>query len=182
MTGLRKRSDDVCTARDEATRVIIAMAVLGIAALSSGCPGELEDPQRFIVGSTSTTCETGLDVERDLFAARCGASGCHGATDPSADLDLASPGVASRLVGVASSGCGSALLIDPANPTGGVLLDKLTLPQCGARMPLLDDALAPDELACVRGWVAFVAGAGDGMGARDGGMPADAGVADGGAR
>ena len=156
--------------------VVATMAAAG--ALFAGCPGDLEDPARFLVGSTSgMTCDDGLDVERDLLAARCGASGCHGGANPSADLDLASPDVASRLVGVASTGCGAALLIDPANPTGGVLLEKVTAPECGARMPVLDDPLPPAEIACLQSWVAMVAGGGS-MTTRDGGMP----PADGGAR
>ena len=67
-------------------------------------------------------------------------------------LDLESPGVQSRLVGMCAQGGG--LLIDPAEPSRSVLYEKLTpTPPFGARMPLGKAPLDPVTLACVLAWV-----------------------------
>jgi hypothetical protein len=71
-----------------------------------------------------------------------------------ADLDLVSPCVADRLIGVAST-CNGKLLVDPARPSSSFLLEKLetTKPECGgASMPF--GALLPaSNIACVTRWV-----------------------------
>ena len=87
----------------------------------------------------------------------------------SQNLDLQSPGVAARLVGVAASGGG--LLIDPTDPSQSVVYTKLTAtPPFGSRMPLgmvpLDDAM----LACVLSWVSQQMGSAGGDDAADAGV------------
>jgi hypothetical protein len=120
------------------------------------CPGQLEDPERFRGGIVS--CDE-LDVALDLLAPRCGGDACHGVPDtsPAAGLDLESPGIEGRLVGVESA-CDDRLLIDPADPEGSYLLEKLyPQPSCGAQMPLGGEALSAQELDCVHGWVSGLA-------------------------
>jgi hypothetical protein len=88
-----------------------------------------------------------------MFVETCGVAGCHDATTKAEALDLASPGVASRLVGVAAAE-GAGLLIDPTTPARSVVYTKLLAnPPFGARMPTgtpLDDA----TIQCVLAWVA----------------------------
>jgi hypothetical protein len=96
-------------------------------------------------------CPEGTDALA-LLVARCG--DCHDAQDRAKGLDLVTPGVAARLVGVKSA-CGDKLLLDPSGPTAaGQLLDKLRGPvaNCGAQMPYGMPPLTAQEKACVAAW------------------------------
>lgn len=94
------------------------------------------------------------DVVARIFVPSCGGTGCHGATGPQQDLDLVSPGVAGRVVGVLGIGC-SAVLADPANPEASLIYQKLSpTPPCGSPMPLARPALSDDDVACVLTWIA----------------------------
>jgi hypothetical protein len=85
-------------------------------------------------------------------------SGCHSAADKVQGMDLESPDLASRLVGVSATE-GSGLLIDPSNPTASVLYTKLTLvPPFGSRMPLGEKPLDDSTTACVLAWISENAG------------------------
>ena len=93
-------------------------------------------------------------------ATKCGSAICHGgqATSPAAHLDLTSPGVEHRLVGVASESCPGELRIDPDAPDESFLLGKITEPPaaCGDRMPIVG-ILSTNEIACIRAWIHGVA-------------------------
>ena len=124
--------------------------LLVFASLLAGCPGDLEDPDRFLDGGTFT-CP---DITGELFVDRCGGSICHSGAEPAAGLDLVSPGVVSRLVDQKGRDC-PGILVDPVDPEGSLLYDKL-LPNtaCGSPMPLGRPMLSQAELACVRDWIA----------------------------
>lgn len=123
-------------------------ALVLAAALGAGCAGELDHPERF------ADCAPGY-VEQ-LFQASCSGGGaCHDGSEPEAGLDLVTPGVATRMLGVASvqETCDGAPLVDPA---GGehLLLQKLEdAPPCGARMPFGEAKLSGADLECVRRWI-----------------------------
>jgi hypothetical protein len=143
-------------------RMVSWVSALGVAlGLLTGCPGKLDDKGRFVAyeaahregGAEVTGNGACGDVVTRIFVPRCGDGGCHSATDPQQDLDLVSPGVASRVVGVASQGC-AALLVDPDDPKSSLIYQKLaTKPPCGAQMPLARIPLSPAEVACVLGWI-----------------------------
>jgi hypothetical protein len=122
-----------------------------------GCPGDLHDPERF---EGVLVCRSGIDVEL-IFSNRCGGSICHGGNslDPAGGLDLTSPGLPQRLVGVAARECDGFLRVDPHDPDRSFLLGKLIDPPagCGDRMPLVG-MLSPAEIACVRAYVHSIAG------------------------
>jgi hypothetical protein len=162
-----------------------AIALAGILALTAGCPGTLDDPAAFLdaarageLAADGGTSEGGAncpDVPQAVFTANCALAGCHDAQSKMQGLDLQSPDVASRLVGVPATE-GPGLLIDPSAPSSSVLYLKLTaMPPFGARMPLagkLDDA----TIACVLAWITEQANAGGGSdagGDLDGGPAAD---------
>jgi len=157
--------------------------VLG-ALLLVACPGTLENKERFLVdagsagkvgtagtgGGDSAPSDAGSDAGADpdagpnlgpcgdvverIFVPSCGGTGCHGATGAQQDLDLVSPGVAERVVGVSGLGC-SATLADPANPEASLIYQKLSpTPPCGSPMPLARPALSDEDVACVRAWIA----------------------------
>ena len=128
---------------------------------ATGCPGTLADKERFLVdGAMSTDTGGDLpgnacgDVPTRIFVAQCGGSGCHGATAPQQGLDLESPDVATRVVGVPAVSC-AATLANPADPATSFLYTKLAVkPPCGAQMPLARPPLSSADAACVLSWIA----------------------------
>ncbi len=125
------------------------LAVLLI--LVGACAGEIDNPARF------ADCPPGY-VEQ-VFQSKCG--DCHGANEPDANLDLASPGVDMRVRGMESLGmCEGRVLVDTM---GGdhLMLEKLEdKPTCGSPMPLGKPKLSAADHECVRRWVEDVAGGG----------------------
>ena len=136
-----------------------------VATLSwAGCAGTLADPAAFTVTGDSGAGRIGVDAPEaaqcpdvpTTFVQSCGTSGCHDATTKAQGLDLWSPGLAARLVGIAASE-GVGLLIDPSALSKSVVYTKLLpTPPFGARMPTghpLDDA----TIQCVLSWVTTAA-------------------------
>ena len=149
----------------------------------TGCPGTLADRQRFLdainaggsagsagqgnggkAGEDTTANETAGEAGADsgpcgdvvarIFEPSCGGTGCHGSVAAQQDLDLVSPGVASRVVGVTGTGC-SVTLADPADPEASLIYQKLSpTPPCGSPMPLARPALSDQDAACVLAWIA----------------------------
>jgi hypothetical protein len=143
-------------------------AHVALIAATAGCPGTLEDPERFQDASHGEAAPPGEapggeggalldasncpDVPQTVFLTNCTAAGCHNSKDKTQGLDLQSPGVGARLVGAPATE-GPGLIIDPSSPPSSVLYTKLTAtPPFGARMPLgskLDDPTT----ACVLAWI-----------------------------
>ena len=139
---------------------LLALCALGVAlSLLTGCPGTLDDKEAFLAAATvddagATDAGTCGDVPTRIFMPSCGTAGCHSATAPQQGLDLVSPGVASRVVGVQAKVCPGALA-DPGNPAGSLLYTKLLpRPACGTQMPLAQPPLSSTDTACVLAWIA----------------------------
>lgn len=130
-------------------------SLLALAALAvTGCPGAIDDPDRF---PPPECFVRNYDAPRDLFAERCATAGCHVGSMPAAGLDLAAPGVVSRLLDTPSSQC-PGTLVDTASVSRSLLLDKVrVVPTCGQSMPIGGPPLTEDELSCLRQWVEKVA-------------------------
>lgn len=159
-------------------------SLAAFALLLAGCPGSLDHKERFLVDAGSAghaangsggkgggdgdaaPPEAGADagpgsdagpcgdVITRIFVPSCGGTGCHGATGPQQDLDLVSPGVAERVVGVPGIGCTS-ILADPTNPEASLIYQKLSpTPPCGSPMPLARPALSDEDAACILTWIA----------------------------
>jgi hypothetical protein len=153
---------------------------LMLAALSAGCPGELENPDDF---ASMVPCDP-----QGLMQHYCQGSGCH---EPSADadpgqLDLISPGVEARLVDQNASyynvadteivQCPTAMpekLIDTANPDKSLFILKLEDHQtCGVKMPFTGRSPRPSQIQCLKDWALGLAGATPSADAgADGGAP-----------
>ena len=134
---------------------LIVPASMGL----TGCPGTLADPGRF--EDSGATMDAGCpNVVSTVFTPRCALSGCHTAADRAGQLDLQSPDLYPRLVGVPASG-GPGFLIDAnGNPNDSVLYLKLTPnPPFGSQMPLVGAKLDPTTLACVASWIKSGSGA-----------------------
>ncbi|MDQ3037277.1 MAG: hypothetical protein M3Y87_33090 [Myxococcota bacterium] len=137
--------------------VLLTIAALAAGGLA-GCPGRLENPERFGLGTSDSGVASDAgssDGVPAVFAAKCAGSGCHGATSPALALDLVSDGVAERVLDVPAVGCASRLLVDSADPSASFLLEKVTetAPECGGRMPLLADPLTSAEQEEIRTWI-----------------------------
>ncbi|HEY6562615.1 MAG TPA: hypothetical protein VI072_35350 [Polyangiaceae bacterium] len=157
-------------ARASSVRAWIAVVPLLASAAITGCPGALDNPERFLDGSAGGSDNCGSIPQ--LLQQTCSGSACHSSADSGTGLDLVSTAVAERLVGVpGSAACGDRLLIDPNDPANSLLLLKLDEPPpCGSRMPLGSE-LTAEQKACVRTWIDQVIGAvgTGGAGGRDGG-------------
>lgn len=127
-------------------------ALIGLA-VCAGCAEELADPEQFGVCTDATVTRIFTDV-----CARC-----HGTEVREAGLDLVSPGLKGRLLGVRSvtPECAGRPRVDDAGGSYHLLLDKLRpLPGCGARMPKDGPYLSLDETDCLERWVLDVAAGG----------------------
>ncbi len=147
------------------------------AVLAAACAGKIDEPEPFLTARASgpASCP---DVPTAILAKSCTAEICHDADEPSGDLDLASPGVETRLSGVQASDvvCSDRVLVDPQRLGSSFFLEKLEdpFPQCGDPMPLTGE-LAPDDVLCVRRWIEETFGhTADGGTTGDGAPPADA--------
>jgi hypothetical protein len=107
------------------------------------------------------SCSTGQDAIA-LISSRCGA--CHNAKNPLKNLDLVSPGVGQRILGVKAVCPGHVLLAGTADMPTGVFLDKLLGPvaDCGERMPYGTPAFTDAEVSCVTAWAGQVVATGAG--------------------
>lgn len=104
-------------------------------------------------GSAGAVCT--IDVPTAVLAPSCGTAGCHAAQNAADALDLASPGVAQRVVG--KSAVGGGILADPAHPADSVLYQRL-LGKGGPRMPMSAPPLDDSKTACVLAWIQSLGG------------------------
>ena len=146
--------------RTDRSLALRGIALAAALAFLAGCPGKLTDKERFLVDAGDQDAGDGQgdngpcgDVVARIFVPSCGGTGCHSAMAPQQGLDLESPGVASRVVGVIAKGC-PVNLADPNNPTGSLMYEKLSpSPPCGAQMPLARPPLSDADSACVFNWI-----------------------------
>lgn len=139
-------------------RTIIAAELLLLVSVMTGCPGTLEEPERFDEAlaasevSVTSLAECG-DVETEIVHATCGTGDCHSARTKIADLDLETPGVLTRLAQKPGSRGGT--LIVAGKPEASLLFQKVTSrPPYGTRMPSAEAALDDVSRDCVRLWIA----------------------------
>lgn len=137
----------------------------GIAALLVGCAPGLSDPSRF---EGDEVCD--FDVQEELLIPRCATSGCHGAYQPAAGLEVVTGGLAERLMRTEATTCVGRPLIDRENPSASYLLARVGhAPRCGDapvdRMPLVGEPLTEREITCLTQWVEAAATAGEPGGA-----------------
>jgi len=138
------------------------------------CSSSTDSSSNLFAPSVSGCTPTTDSVQKTLFAPKCATAGCHAGATPQADLDLGSPGVDARLVGVAATQCAGKTLVVAGNASASYLVDKLgTKPSCGASMPSGGPVLDPSDVACISNWIAMIKpGSVDGGGSSSGGPDA----------
>lgn len=166
------------------SRSTLLLPVAGLLAVAAGCdsspakPGSSNPATEPTAGTASSSAgsggvETGMygpggecDIQALLAAPEngCTNAGCHGERFQGG-LDLLSPGVDQRLIGVASQteACGGELFVDPKNIDDSLLLRvvdpaRFKANPCGVMMPFgKSDGLSPSALSCFEGWVKTMA-------------------------
>lgn len=129
--------------------------VLCFAAASLGCPGGLENPERFgdggqVVGDAGGGVVCDLDIENPdggLFKVSCGGAGCHESPSPSQMLDLVSPGAKARVAAQVSTCRGKPMASFMLEITGDSNVCNKLL------MPLGKPRLTEVEKKCLEDWV-----------------------------
>jgi hypothetical protein len=158
-------------------RIALALLGIGFSMIVGGCPGTLDNKADFLDGGGTSGTGTGSgdacgDVPTAILAMKCGGGSCHGTTKPQVGLDLESPDVAARVVGVSAKMC-PGVLANPGNVTASVLYTKLLAGvSCGGRMPLGRPTLSQMEIECLTSWIAEQGAGtstGSGAGGADGG-------------
>lgn len=157
----------------------LSLLCAAIPLVVAGCPGSLDSPERF---KGASLAECGKRVE-EIFSTTCSTSGCHSDVEPAQGLDLKSPDVESRLVGIPPKGVGCpGVLVDPKHPTQSLLYGKLLgTPPCGVPMPFGKGRLSAADVGCVKNWIEGLAaadGGADGAPARDASPRGDGRVVD----
>ena len=134
-------------------RLLAIAGCLALVTATVGCAGTLKDASAYEDGGGGDGGAGACPDIPDFLAATCTGSGCHGSSNKAQGLDLQSPDVASRLVGISATE-GPGLLIAPSSPSDSILYLKLTAtPPFGARMPLGGTPLDASTLACVLAWI-----------------------------
>lgn len=147
----------------------LALVAAGGSAALLGCPGTLDDPQKYAViatcdagstcGSTTSTntpmLVTTARVQAELFVGKC--NSCHGATSPLGELSLT--GTALELEGrivesvSVTAICRGSKLVVPGKPDRSLMYVKMTnTTTCGGVMPFGGQPNAVDA-ALVRQWI-----------------------------
>jgi hypothetical protein len=112
------------------------------------------------MGTGPTVCDGAA-----LMVNKCAQPGCHSTSTPQAGLDLASAGVAGRLLGKPSNATANPVcasntmpyLLAGSDPATGFLFDKLQAqPSCGTPMPQIPGPLGQTDMDCMNDWATAV--------------------------
>ena len=145
-------------------RTVVLATFIGIGLAATACSGLIGDSHQSPTDDDDFDGDElpiGCDINITLARNGCTQSGCHGRRYEG-NLDLASAGLAERLINVRSqtTACAGELLIDPAAPENSLIL-KATNPAahliagsvCTERMPMDGEPMSAEDLACLNSWV-----------------------------
>lgn len=138
-------------ARRSSTQAILALSLCA----SMACVGGIDDPARFLAAMGDAAAPAAprlacVDAVPAMFASSCAGSACHSAGGPS--VDLLSPDVAARVVGVAARS-GGGVLADVQRPGDSVLLRRLLGTSAGPVMPPGAPQVSAEVARCVEAWI-----------------------------
>lgn len=125
-----------------------------------GCPGGLNNCEDFDACGGGAGGSPGRSVEA-VFQLRCGNAICHDSDEPAADLDLVSPDVASRTMGLNSTdaNCGTDVIVIAGDPDESYMLKKILNEPgiCGGQMPI-GTILDAEDTDVIRNWIIDLGG------------------------
>lgn len=162
---MKAESKKIAAVNETAARLgLVAAALfslLSVSGCSSGDSTSSAESAAAVGGdgggqASGVTCTgTFESVERDIFEARCSASGCHTQDGPAAGLSLVGPDVQTELLGAESGTCNGWLRVAPGEPENSLLWHKLyaDTPPCGGQTMPVGEHLSAIELSCVREWI-----------------------------
>lgn len=133
--------------------VAAAFALAATVSLAA-CEGSLDAPERFRAPHTDVTATGPACPDIAAVFASSACAGCHGASGPSAGLDLVSPGLGNRTVGVSAVSGGT--LVVAGDPDRSVLFRRLAGSDVGPIMPP-GAPLDATTLACARAFISGLA-------------------------
>lgn len=86
--------------------------------------------------------------------AGCANAYCHGATGSGGFSVSTRQGAYASLVNAeGSANCGGEVRVVPGDPDASLLVQKITDPSCGERMPKDNEALSPETVERIRAWI-----------------------------
>jgi hypothetical protein len=137
----------------------LALSIIG-SLLLVGCPGGLNNCEDFNACPGGAGGSPGTTVEL-VFEVNCGNAVCHDSDQPAAGLDLVSPDVASRTVGMNSNDptCGSDILVIAGDPDESYMIKKIVNEPgvCGGQMPI-GTLLDAEDTNVIRDWILDLGG------------------------
>jgi hypothetical protein len=92
------------------------------------------------------------EIQSAVFTPTCATSGCHAGAGPAGSLDLTADASYAMLVGIASAASPGVLRVDPGDPDGSYLVQKLE-GSAGTQMPPSGPALAQADIDVIRQWI-----------------------------
>ena len=117
----------------------------------TACGGSPTAPSIGDDPSANTQTVTLTTVQQQIFNTSC--VNCHGATSPSAGLDLSTGQSHANLVNVTSPRSGAVFVV-PANPSSSYLLDKVRGGNIvGDRMPPTGSGLSDNLITLLTNWI-----------------------------
>lgn len=108
-----------------------------------------------VQATTRAAVSFSQDIE-PLLNDTCARNGCHAGVNPAEDLDLRTGRAHAALVDVAAVQCSDGRArVDPSNPDGSYLIDKLTgVDLCAGTIMPKGSPLTPAEIQLIRDWIA----------------------------
>lgn len=153
--------------RRSSTLTVLAMALLP--ALLAGCGGDgstlgpdgtplgSEDPG---AGGPTDSDEpadsstvTLAQLSAEIFTPTCAAAGCHAASRPAENMPLTADLIAAAIIDVPSNQLPDIKRVDPGNPDGSYLLQKVRGTGAGAQMPI-GGVLSDEQIQRIADWIA----------------------------
>ncbi len=137
----------------------LTLSIVG-SLLLVGCPGGLTNCEDFNTCPGGAGGSSGATVEL-VFEVNCGNAVCHDSDQPAAGLDLVSPDVASRTVGMNSNdpNCGSDVIVIAGDPDESYMIKKILNEPgvCGGQMPI-GTLLDAEDTNVIRDWILDLGG------------------------
>lgn len=136
------------------------LALLAIALALAGCSagdgsGLDANGRPLGEGGSVPLAPTLASLQVNVFSRSCAVSGCHAGGTAPLGLRLDAGFSYARLVGQSSVESPAQLRVAPGDPDGSYLVQKIEgIAAVGGRMPLNQPALAAEEIAAIRAWIA----------------------------